>query len=260
MMKKFRSICNDLAIEVFYDPEIRAKKNAIFASGFPAFPAPNGFVEMLTQIGYIVYSPHYYGAFDSNGTFSFDSMVQTIIDTEDVIQTKLEGAKADFNKAPIDHCSLLVGQSFGGIASAYSANQLKHLETLIISSSGLRYSSFETNTGLNENLNEHLVMVREKWRNSYRISSLDDWLFVADGKLPKEPKYYNHECLQVFNLIGQNDEYFDTDKIFSTNEQVCKILLGGGIEFNAVEIPNAGHPVDEIARNLPSEFLLQFSV
>ena len=259
-MKKFRCVHKDLAVDVFYNPSVIVRKNAIFVSGFPAFPAQNELIEKVSDLGYVVYCPHYYGAFDSNGIFSFKTMTKTITDTELLLSSAINGAKPDFVKPEEEHCSLLIGQSFGGIAAAYSANELRRLEKLLIISSGLLYSTPDNDTGLNEDLNIHLSMVREKWRNTYRIAPDAEWIQISSGTPPRAPEKYNHKDLLVSLLIGEKDGYFDSEKMFLTNEKVCRTLLGDEITINKILVPNAGHPVSDIYMNLPLNYFDNYKV
>lgn len=254
-MKKFKSIQGDLTIDVYYDPESIPRNNAIFLGGFPVFPGPNILIEKLTKSGTIVFCPQYYGSFDSNGILTFRSMISTATDTAALIaQNQFNDAKSDYSPCKKTTVSLLAGHSFGGVVASYAAPSIPGLEQLLISSSGLLYSTSGNNSGLDEDFEVHLKNVRRTWRNTYRVGKLQDWTQITSGELPPQN---DQQCTirDAFVLIGGSDSYFDAEKILNSNTQVLMKLLGKKVNIRNHIVEGAGHAPNSIFNAMPPEDL-----
>lgn len=63
-------------------------KTIIFLGGMPSYFYKNSISENLSQVGFTVIQPFYYGSWVSDGDFSAENCIQTITDTIQAINDK----------------------------------------------------------------------------------------------------------------------------------------------------------------------------
>lgn len=246
-IKKKRYYNNNIAVDVFYNPEINIadfKKAVVSISGFPDFIGINPLTQLLVGSNVLVFQPHMAGTFDSGYLFNPEGAIRTFIALNDLINNANGSDLPSTNavKMPWNIDSvLLTGHSFGGFFALRFFNLIENVEKILFTSSVFHYAD---RYGCLEIGPEQYEKVSNQYPYTYRLADISEWMGMWEGKdkLPATPL---GKAKEVMIIYGENDKYFNIELIKQNLlELVSSYIISDSIKIEIVK--KAGHPLTEL--------------
>lgn len=246
-IKKKRYYNSNIAVDVFYNPEINIadfKKAVVSISGFPDFIGINPLTQLLVGTNVLVFQPHMAGTFDSGYLFNPEGAIRTFIALNDLINNANGSDLPSTNavKMPWNIDSvLLTGHSFGGFFALRFFNLIENVEKILFTSSVFHYAD---RYGCLEIGPEQYEKVSNQYPYTYRLADISEWMGMWEGKdkLPAAPL---GKAKEVMIIYGENDKYFNIELIKQNLlELVSSYIISDSIKIEIVK--DAGHPLIEL--------------
>lgn len=246
-IKKNRLYIKKLAVDVFYNRAIDFNENklaVVILNGFPDFAGPNALTNLLVSEDIVVFQPHLKGTYDSAGEFCPEGVKSSLCLLNTIIWEARACTYPDNTPEifPWKINSLaLVGHSFGGLLAIRYSYCLKNVEKLLLTSPALHYG---VKYGCYEIGPEHYESVRKLYPFTYRLAPIEMWDGILDGidTLPEEP--YG-TVKGVLILYGNNDKYFDIDKVKTIAPGLVSAYVESATPILKI-VEGSGHPIAEI--------------
>lgn len=257
-MKRFRFIENELCCDVYYNKEKNNKKTVIFFYGFPATIGSNILTEFLTNNGYTVLHPHYYGSYDSALDFSPTNCcltVKTILSI--VAKGKVINLKTNQYYNLPQEIEMCVGYSFGAYVLRKSINYLENIQSILLISPVPVSDMKNSNCWVDEPGDEHLQYVMNTRPYTYRIKNLSDWeeKYINDHN---ELKKHNNKIKNVLWIYGEEDSSIINSQIVRKYVISSKEYFSESANTKLLAIQEGSHSIDTLINSESEKLISSF--
>jgi alpha-beta hydrolase superfamily lysophospholipase len=199
----------------FYEALADSGKNIILCQGLPGYVTPkHQFINDLTELGFNVFVPRYYGTWESDGDFSPQTSLKSVIDTIKLAKLKKANSLFDDKKVFWENKEIiLLGFSFGAL---FAVSLSDFVDRTILVAPFLPLVKNSVNA-----LNDELGFVKRGYPNVYRFYAelpkfIDDYVEMY--------KEFNCVNKKIKIIYGKNDSLM-TDDYVSALGQISKDLI-----------------------------------
>ncbi|MHB1907404.1 MAG: alpha/beta hydrolase family protein [Nitrososphaerales archaeon] len=223
-------------------------KIAILLPGVPGslYSDRSEIVARLVRDGFVVIAPEYIGTFASDGKFTFENAVDTILYMIDSIAKGKkfydvwQGKYFAVSVRPVKNKVLLLGGSFGGSVALVAGSKSKQVNHIVgISTQGTYRESQESNR-------EMLRIMAEGFPHVYRTDIIARRRFER-GSVDLNPIEYSNELAKknVLLIHGMKDNVVRYRESLKLHERLTKESLGGSKRIILLE--NKSHSGGSLA-------------
>jgi len=158
-----------------YLPVNSNNKTIIFLGGMPSYFYKNSISENLSQVGFTVIQPFYYGSWVSNGDFSAKNCIQTLTDTIQAINNNTIINSYNNQLLNLDSKEIyLMGTSFGStLVQIYKDSEYKLEKRICLA--GIPVFEQKYNQQIHFNHLEFIDFIKRGFKNLYRSDSWQEW-------------------------------------------------------------------------------------
>ena len=242
-MKRYAYRQDGLAGEIFLDPTHSNPPVALFCFGFPGNIGLNPTIDFLLASGYAVIVPQYPGTYDSDGYYTIDSSIQSIITIANRI------THPDFtdikNNRPIPlgknpRVTLLSAHSFGCFIGSRAASQIKSIDKVLLLAPILGYGSSPVEYCVLENGIAQLEYVQRARPHTFRFAGIEEWQALFRGERNDWPAAtVCHR--RILGVVGNADSDFAVEPLSDKFPSISKSILGSGAKASLSVVRKAGH-------------------
>ncbi len=145
-----------------------SEKSILFIPGLPQYITKyHPIVKNLTELGYNLFTPQYYGSWDSKNDFSIEDAIKTVRITIEFVKSCSDIELYNKERITWKNRELyVIGYSFGALPTL--AN-IDNIENLILIAPFVNYKIHKENNG--EDLEKTFTFLNRAYKNNYRFTT-----------------------------------------------------------------------------------------
>jgi len=247
-MKRHRFIENGLNCEVYIPKQNNKNRSAIFLYGFPGSVGANITTDLLIKNGYTVFMPNYYGTYDSNGTHTPISALQTLTDLSNAISKgEFKDIKSQNHITIPINVELVAASSFGCFIALRSLNVFQDVNSLLLIAPAITFCNSGANfCGLLEDGIENIEYVIRSRPYTYRIGDRNDWLKLFSGQYDIPVSNTFHSLKNIIGIVGDNDSTFDLQRLNAKFKSLIQKIINSDAQIQLETVSGGSHSAESL--------------
>lgn len=216
-MNKARVRINGLASLVYWEDEVGFDQTALVVPGLPYETSESPFVQLLAPASFGVIQPQYMGTFDSEGEFSPESAVETLLRFQDVLRnnSELYDLRAERSFRVGNQINVLVAHSFGTYAAIGAILQGLRTPIAIMCSPMFEFGSRCQDVGIKVDMERHVRHISNALPLTFRLKSQEVWhdFFTTREKFhPEREEVTCPHRTKLLIIAGDSDPSLDVKR------------------------------------------------
>jgi hypothetical protein len=247
-MYKARIRVDGLACLVFRPEERGFDKTAVVASGIPYVTDEEPITPILNELGYGVIQPQYIGTFDSDGRFTPEGCIETLLRVQAMLErhSELFDLRGETRFKVGRSVDVVAGHSFGTYVAIGAVLRGLPARVALAFSPMFEFGAKRAEVGLKVDLEKHVRHMSEALPLTLRMKSSKIWRQFFLTRNEYHPSPNRAKCAQrtkLFCAVGDSDPSIDAEvsaqyvRAFAAEYAECLELVDYRI------IPGATHDV-----------------